>query len=199
VSFALHELFQSAFDNDVFAFYIQRGLFDQMLIRPLPTFFQMATEYFLLRRFGRMTQGLLAFALGVALAQPHWTFAKLFYLPVVIAGGAVFFLAISIVRCTLCFWTVQSTEVVNIFTYGGTTMLQYPLTIYQEWMQKFFVYILPMAFINYFPTLFFLDKMAPFRLPAFVPFLAPVVCIGVFLLSLRVWKFGVAHYTSTGS
>ena len=199
VSFALHELFQGAFDNDVFAFYIQRGLFDQMLIRPLPTFFQMATEYFLLRRFGRMTQGLLAFALGVALAQPHWTFAKLLYLPVVIAGGAVFFLAISIAGCTLCFWTVQSTEVVNIFTYGGTTMLQYPLTIYQEWMQKFFVYILPMAFINYFPTLFFLDKADPFRLPAFVPFLAPVVCIGVFLLSLRVWKFGVAHYTSTGS
>ena len=158
VSFALHELFQGAFDNDVFAFYIQRGLFDQMLIRPLPTFFQMVTEYFLLRRFGRMTQGLLAFALGVALAQPHWTFAKLLYLPVVIAGGALFFLAISIAGCTLCFWTVQSTEVVNIFTYGGTTMLQYPLTIYQEWMQKFFVYILPMAFINYFPTLFFLDK-----------------------------------------
>ncbi len=39
-----------------------------------------------------------------------------------------------------------------LFAYGGTTMLQYPLTIYQEWMQKFFVYVLPMAFINYFPT-----------------------------------------------
>jgi ABC-2 type transport system permease protein len=198
-SFALHELFQGAFDNDVFASYIQRGLFDQMLIRPLPTFFQMMTEYFMLRRLGRMTQGLIALGLGIALAQPHWTFAKLLYLPVVIAGGALFFLAISIAGCTLCFWTVQSTEVVNIFTYGGTTMLQYPLTIYQEWMQKFFVYVLPMAFINYFPTLYFLDKPDLFHLPPFVPFLAPVVCVAVFLLSLRIWQFGVAHYTSTGS
>ena len=199
VSFALHELFQGGFDNDVFASYVQHGLFDQMLIRPLPVPFQMLAEYFMLRRLGRMTQGLLAFVLGVALAQPHWMPAKLLYLPVVIAGGALFFLAISIAGCTLCFWTVQSTEVVNIFTYGGTTMLQYPLTIYQEWIQKFFVYVLPMAFINYFPTLYFLDKPDPFHLSLFVPFLAPVVCVVVFLLSLRAWAFGVAHYTSTGS
>jgi ABC-2 type transport system permease protein len=199
VSFALHELFQGAFDNDVFASYVQRGTFDQMLIRPLPTVFQMLTEFFLLRRFGRMAQGLIAFALGVALAQPHWTLAKFLYLPVVVTGGGLFFLAISIAGCTLCFWTVQSTEVVNVFTYGGTTMLQYPLTIYQEWMQKFFVYVLPMAFINYFPTLYFLDRPDPFRLPPFAPFLAPVVCVAVFLLSLRIWRFGVVHYTSTGS
>jgi len=199
ISFAIHELFQGAFDSDVFALYIQRGTFDQLLVRPLPTVFSMFSEYFMLRRLGRMAQGLVALGLGIAWAQPHWTWGKLIYLPIVVFGGAVFFLAISIVGCTLNFWTIESTEVVNIFTYGGTTMLQYPLTIYQEWMQKFFVYILPMAFINYFPTLFFLDKTVPFRMPAFVPFLAPVVCTGVFLLSLRVWRFGVAHYTSTGS
>ena len=199
MSFALHEFFQGAFDNDVFAGYVQRGTFDQMLIRPLPTVFQMLTEFFMLRRLGRMTQGLAAFALGIVWAQPHWTAAKLIYLPIVVAGGGLFFLAISIAGCTLCFWTVQSTEVVNIFTYGGTTMLQYPVTIYQEWIQKFFVYVLPMAFINYFPTLFFLDRPDPFSLPSFVPFLAPLVCVGVFLILLRVWRFGVAHYTSTGS
>jgi ABC-2 type transport system permease protein len=199
MSFALHELFQGAFDNDVFADYIRRGLFDQMLIRPLPTVFQMLTEFFLLRRFGRMAQGVLACVLGIVLAQPRWTLLKLLYLPVVISGGALFFLAISVMGCTLCFWTVQSTEVVNIFTYGGTTMLQYPLTIYQEWMQHFFIYILPMAFINFFPSLYFLDRPDPFRLPAFAPFLAPAVCIGVFAIALRIWSFGVARYTSTGS
>lgn len=199
VSFALHELFQGAFDNDVFAVYIQRGQFDQMLIRPLPVPFQMFTEYFMLRRLGRMAQGMLAFALGVALAQPHWTLAKLLYLPLVVMGGAAFFLAISIAGCTLCFWVVQPTEMVNILTYGGTAMLSYPLTIYQEWMQRFFVYILPMAFINFFPSLYFLDRPDPFHLPAFVPFLAPVVCAGVFAIALRLWAFGVARYTSTGS
>jgi len=199
LSFAVHELFQGADDNDVFASYIQRGLFDQMLMRPLPTPCQMLTEYFILRRFGRLTQGALALALGITLAQPHWTLVKLFYLPLVIAGGALFFMAISIAGCTLCFWTVQSTEVVNIFTYGGTTMLQYPLDIYQQWMQRFFVYVLPMAFINYYPALFFLDRPDPFNLPAFVPFLAPLVCLAVFALSLRVWRWGIEHYTSTGS
>ncbi len=199
VSFALYELFQGAFDNDIFASYVRRGMFDQILTRPLPVMFQMLTEYFILRRLGRMAQGIIAFGLGVALAQPHWTLAKVAYLPFVIVGGGIFFLAISVAGCTICFWTTQSIEVVNVFTYGGTTMLSYPLTIYHEFIQRFFVFILPMAFINYYPSLYLLDKGDPFHLPPFVPFLAPAVCVVVFLAAFRVWNWGVAHYTSTGS
>lgn len=198
-SFGLHELVQGAYDADVFSDYIQRGLFDQMLIRPAPVVFQMLTEFFPMRRLGRITQGALALGLGLGLSHLQWTLGKALFLPIVIAGGVVFFLAISIVGCTLCFWTVKSTEVVNIFTYGGQALLSYPISIYQQWMRQFFTFVLPMAFINYFPTLYLLDKPDPFNLPPFTPFLAPVVCSLVFLLSVRVWRFGVARYQSTGS
>jgi ABC-2 type transport system permease protein len=199
LSFSLSELFQGAFDADVFADYVRRGNLDQLLTRPLPLTFQVLSEYFVLRRLGRMAQALVAFGLAYGLARPDLTPLKLLYLALVIASGALFFLAISIAGCTLCFWTVQSIEIVNIFTYGGTTMLSYPITIYQEWMQRFFVYILPLAFINYFPALYLLDKANPFRLPPCVPFLAPPVCVAAFLISLRVWRIGVSHYQSTGS
>jgi len=198
-SFGLHELVQGAFDNDVFADYIQRGLFDQLLTRPLPIVFQMLTEFFPLRRLGRITQGFFALGLGVWLSHVRWTLGKVLFVPLIVLGGVVFFMAISIAGCTLCFWTVKSTEIVNIFTYGGQALLSYPMSVYQQWMRQFFTYILPMAFINYFPALYLLDKPNPFGLPSFVPFLAPLVCCAMFLLSLRLWRFGVGRYQSTGS
>lgn len=198
-SFGLHELLQGAFDADVFADYVQRGSFDQLLVRPLPIVFQMLTEFFPLRRLGRITQGALGLGLGLWLSGMRWTAIKAIFVPFIIMGGTVFFLAISIAGCTLCFWTVKSTEIVNIFTYGGQAALSYPLSIYEQWLQRLLTFILPMAFINYFPALYLLDKPNPFNLPAFAPFLSPLVCCGVFVLSLRIWRIGCAHYQSTGS
>jgi len=59
--------------------------------------------------------------------------------------------------------------------------------------------VIPMAFINYYPSLYLLDKPDPFGLPAWVPFLSPFVAVFAFLGALAIWRFGVSHYQSTGS
>jgi ABC-2 type transport system permease protein len=56
-----------------------------------------------------------------------------------------------------------------------------------------------MAFINYYPSLYLLDKPDPFGLPAWVPFLAPLVALISLRLALAAWQVGVRHYQSTGS
>ena len=54
-------------------------------------------------------------------------------------------------------------------------MTSYPMHIYQEWLVSLFTFIIPMAFINYYPALYLLDKPDPFGLPPFMPFLSPIV------------------------
>ncbi|MEW5988101.1 MAG: ABC-2 family transporter protein, partial [Chloroflexota bacterium] len=90
-------------------------------------------------------------------------------------------------------------EVVNIFTYGGSEMMSYPMSIYQGWLRRFFTFVVPAIFLNYYPALYFLDKPDPLGLPAVAPFLAPVVGLGVLTLALLFWRFGVRHYQSTGT
>jgi len=58
---------------------------------------------------------------------------------------------------------------------------------------------LPAIFLNYYPALFFLDKPDPLGMPAFAPFLAPLVGIGLLLASFAFWRFGLRHYTGTGT
>jgi len=197
ISFSLAELLVG--DYDRFDFLVVRGEFDRVLIRPLGVVFQMMTGAFPLRRLGRMAQGGVALAVALHLLQPAWRMGQWAFLALVSASGALFFMAIFIVGATACFWSPQTTEITNIFTYGGTFMTSYPMHIYAQWMRTMFTFVIPMAFINYYPALYLLSKPDPLGLPPWMPFLSPLVAVGAFLGALAFWRFGVKHYQSTGS
>jgi ABC-2 type transport system permease protein len=197
VSLSLAELFIGAFDN--FEQWVVRGDFDRVLLRPLPVVFQMMTGSLVLRRFGRSIQGALALAVSLALLRPAWDFGHFVFFGVMLAGGAIFFMAIFVLGATFSFWSPQSAELSNIFTYGGQFMTSYPMHIYEAWLRSIFTFVIPMAFINYYPALYLLNKPDPAGLPGWLPFLAPFVALLTFGVALRVWRFGVRHYQSTGS
>ncbi len=197
VSFGLAEMVSGGFDR--FHQLIVRGDFDRVLTRPVDPFVQLFSQEFQLRRLGRIGQGLAALVLGQALAGVHWTLPKLLYLPVVALSGALVFVALFILGATLCFWTVQTSELTNIFTNGGTEMVSYPMEIYQEWLRRFFTFVIPLAFVTYFPALFFLDRPDGLGMPGCFPFLPPLVGVAFLALARAAWTFGVRHYQSTGS
>ncbi len=197
VSFSLAELLIGGFED--FEDWVVRGEFDQLLLRPLPITFQMITARFPTRRVGRMAQGLVALVLSLVLLQPHWNAAQMLFFPVMLVGAMLLFMAIFVAGATLSFWAPQAHEAVNIFTYGGQFMSSYPMHIYQEWLVSIFTFVIPMAFINYYPSLYLLGKPDPLGMPPYMPFLSPIVALVAFRLALGVWRVGVRHYQSTGT
>jgi ABC-2 type transport system permease protein len=198
-SFGVMDMLFSGFDPQNFGRQTRLGRFDQLLLRPVSITLQVFGSEFLLRRLGRIAQGVGVLVFAISLANIHWTLTKILYLPVVIASIIAFFGALFMIGATISFWTVESLEVVNIFTYGGTEMMSYPMSIYQDWLRKFFTYILPGIFINYYPALYFLDKPDPLGFPSFAPFLAPLAGFCLLAAALAFWKFGIRHYQSTGT
>lgn len=197
--FGLMDLVFSGFDPDWFATMVQMGKLDQLLVRPLSLELQLLGGRFVVRRLGRVFEGLVILAIGLGMTNIHWTAAKVIYFPIVILSQMVMMGALFIIGSTLTFWTIQRIEAVNILTYGGVEMTSYPMHIYPVSLRRFFTYIIPFIFINYYPALYFLDKPDPLGYPVFAPFLAPAAA-GLFLwAALRFWKFGVAHYQSTGT
>jgi len=189
----------SGFDPDTFAPMVQRGQFDQLLLRPLDLTLQVLGSRFVLKRLSRIAQGIAVFCVGIALADIHWTVCKILYLPVVFASLILFFGGLYIIGSASIFWTVQRVEAINIFTYGGAEMMSYPMHIYSRWMRRFFTYVLPAIFLVYYPALYVMDKPDPLHFPAFAPFLSPLAGASVMLASLVFWRFGVRHYESTGT
>lgn len=119
---------------------------------------------------------------------------------VTIIGGIFFFAGLFIFGSGISFWTVDSLEVMNMATYGGQFLTQYPMTIYGDFLRSFFTFVIPMAFINYYPTLWLLGKPDPFGAPiGLLAVLAPFVCLAMFAVGVALWRHGVHRYTSTGS
>jgi ABC-2 type transport system permease protein len=189
----------SGFDSSVFAQNIRLGSFDQLLLRPASPTLQVFGSRFNLRLVAHILQGLVIFGIALSLANVNWTPLKLLYLPLVIFSLVLFFGGFFLVGATITFWTVESVEAVNIFTYGGGEMMAYPMHIYPEWLRHFFTFIIPAIFLVYYPALFFLDRPDPFNMPPFAPCLAPVAGLSVFAGALLFWRFGLKHYQSTGS
>ena len=197
MAFATADAFSTGFDR--FSLMVQRGDFDRLLLRPRSTTLQLAGQQLTLRRVGRFTQGLLVLLWAIATLGLAWSVAKVALTVAAILGGACLFFGILVLQATAAFWTVESLEIFNTVTYGGVETAQYPLSIYRPWFRKFFTMVIPLACINYFPGLAILGRPEAAGLPAFLPWLSPLVGLGFLLLAFQVWKVGVRHYCSTGS
>jgi ABC-2 type transport system permease protein len=197
VSFAFHEVVAQSFED--FSLTIRQGEFDRILLRPVTPIVQVLASDFQLKRIGRAMTGILALALALPRVHVSWTVGKVLYLPVVILCGVLLFAAIDLIGGTLCFWTIERTEVMNIFTYGGVFMSSYPISIYQAWIRRTFTFLIPIAFVAYYPGLYFLGRTDPLGMPRFVSFLTPVAALAFSAVALWFWNWGVRHYQSTGS
>ncbi len=198
-SFGVMDMIFSGFDPRAFGERVRRGTFDQLLLRPVNITLQVFGDEFLIRRLGRIVQGAAILAYAVAATDLVWTPGKIAYLPFVLFGMLAFFGGLFIIGATITFWTIESIEVVNIFTYGTSELISYPMHIYPTWLRSLFTFIIPAGLLNYYPALYFLDKPDPFGLPGFTRFVAPLAGMAVLAVALAFWRFGLRHYQSTGT
>jgi ABC-2 type transport system permease protein len=197
VSFALVDL--AIGHLDLFPRMIREGTFDLVLVRPRGTLLQVIASDFALRRLGRAVQGLLVFGFALSGLDLDWSIGRVAMVGVMLVAGAFIFAAVWIMGATIAFWTVDGGEFTNAFTYGGNFMTQYPISIYGDWVRRFLAYLVPMAFVCYFPSLYVLGKPDPLGLPKALRFLSPVVAIAACVLAGVVWKLAVRRYRSVGS
>lgn len=197
ISFALAEAAARGFDT--FAGMVRTGEFDRLLLRPRSTALQMAGREFQLVRFGRLGQGLTVLIWGGTALDLSWSSPKLVLTLAAVLGGTCLFAGLFVLQATLCFWTIESLEIMNTMTYGGVEATQYPLAIYRGWFRRFFTYIVPLACVTYFPALAILGREDPLGTTLTFQYVAPLIGVIFLLVALRVWKIGVRHYRSTGS
>jgi ABC-2 type transport system permease protein len=177
--------------------YVRTGRLDQMLTKPVPLLVQVCADQFTLRRLGRITQAGVVFAWAAIYVD--WTAPRILVALVMVASSAVIFFALFTGFSCIQFWTSDASEFANAFTYGGNTLTQYPLSIFPREIMVALTFVVPIAFVNWYPCLYLLGRDDPFGLPTWLQFCSPVAAVVSLAAALLIWRSGVRHYTSTGS
>jgi ABC-2 type transport system permease protein len=194
IAFSLSECFARGFD--AFSSTVVSGDFDRILVRPRGTIIQVLGSKFEFTRIGRLAQSIIVLIFSLTNLTIVWNSYKAVTFILMIISGIFIFTGIFMLSASLCFWTIEGLEIMNIFTDGGREMSQYPLSIYKDWVRKFFTFVIPFGTVNYLPLMFILDKVHG---SSFIYMSTPLLGLLFLFPCVFIWNLGVKHYKSTGS
>ncbi len=178
---------------------IRSGEFDGSLTRPLHPFVQ--------EMFGGFNSGYVShFTLSLAIVLYaliklgfRFDAAGVLRLLLMVMGAALVQAAGLIAASVMSFFTVNGNPVLDFLLFKIKKFTNYPITVFPYGIQFILTFLLPYAFINFYPASMLLGKTVPEGFPAVLPYLTPVVGMLCFALSVSLWCFGLRHYKSTGS
>lgn len=196
-SFGLADLLMGSMDR--LGRRVRDGTLDTLLVRPVPVLAQVAADRFALRRLGRVSQGLLVLGYALVTLDIDWSVAKVVLVPLMVLSGGAIFGAVFVAGAAFQFVAQDASQVQNSFTYGGATLLQYPPTVFATDLVRGVTFVVPLAFVNWLPSLHVLGRDYPLGLPDWVAFLPPVVAVVCGAAAGLAWRAGLRAYRSTGS
>ncbi|HKM00324.1 MAG TPA: ABC-2 family transporter protein [Mobilitalea sp.] len=192
MGYTLAEIFGRGFD--LFSHTISNGEFDRILLRPRNEVFLVLAGKIELARAGRLLQAVVMLVYAITISRVEWDIDKIFTLILMILGGTVIFGGLFIIFASLCFFTLEGLEFMNIFTDGAREYGKYPIDIYGRGVLKFCTYVIPYTLFQYYPFQYLIGKNDN-KLFMLLPLIACIFALPCYLF----WRFGVRHYKSTGS
>lgn len=186
---------QCLFDNNWnLRMYVYSGDFIKYCFRPINLFFYYMSEIFDIKGLGQ-----LAFGLGTIIYSWNKIGLELSVLSVLkmavfLVTASLFMIALQNAAAASCFWIQNSFYVLDLVT-RFKDYAKYPITIFSPVFRFIFTFIMPIAFIAYYPSLVILR---PDEIPL-LSWLSPFIGCLFFYVSYKIWMKGAASYSGTGS
>jgi ABC-2 type transport system permease protein len=178
---------------------VRTGTLDALLLRPLSVMTQICVSDFALRRLGKVGTALAVLGYVLATTDISWTPLRVGVLLITPLTGLVLLGAIWVAASATTFWLVEGGELPNTVTYGSGMFTSYPVSIFSGWLLRLMAFVVPGAFVAYYPALAILGKPDPLGLPPALQYSAPLVAVFAAGVAALVWRAGLRHYVGTGS
>jgi ABC-2 type transport system permease protein len=147
---------------------ISTGEFDRLLLRPLSPVIQVFTQIFTLHSFGTTGLGILVSSMLIA--------------------------SINFATNCIGFWEPNSTSTVPFLIVNTAELAKFPIELYAPTLQFIFSWILPYAFISYYPGLVLLNRPEA----SWLSYISIIPAGLAMLLTSVIWHIGLSRYQSAG-
>jgi ABC-2 type transport system permease protein len=174
--------------------YIADGNFDRVLLRPVNNLAQVLFEQFNVSGLNELVLGVGVMVYAGSRLDLTLGVGDVLALVVMVPTAALIYVGVFLGLTAVSFWHEDrmglAPPVYNVIRFS-----RYPLTIFSTPIRLLLTFVLPFAWVAFYPATWFLGS------PGFqhVALLTPVVGILVFYLAYSIWRRGVSRYASTGS
>lgn len=183
-----------------FSCMIREGRFDRLMVRPRGLLFQLISNNAdVIAACGHGMLGLVLFVVSAGRVGIHWDFLTVIYYITTVVGGVLIQGGMFIIFSSLSFYFVETNSIRDIFYWNMRRFAGYPISIYNKLIQVIMIYVVPFAFVNYFPAQYLLRKPDMKEYPEIYLYIAPVVGIVIYMAAYAFWRISVKHYKSTGN
>lgn len=173
--------------------YLLHGELDRVLLRPLDPYLQVLMDNINLEDLpvGMLGIGMLAVAIP---GLPPLSLAQWVLLPVFIAGGVAILGGVLTGVSSAGFRIHHRGTAVGL-VYQASVFNRYPLDIFHLRIQLFLTWIIPFAFVAFFPATWYCGRT---EWLSFVV-VQPLVAAAAFVIGVTLWKKGMLSYRSPGT
>ena len=177
---------------------VDEGRVDGYFLRPLPVFTQVLLSQFNVNALGDIAVGASTLGFAVRLVGVHWSIGLGLYVAAAVVGGVLAEAALQLMLSCLLLRSPGSRVLGAWVDELMSTFGNYPLSIVPKFVQGLFTFLLPLAFVAYFPVEVILG-IAPRRgAMSILVHWSPVVGVLLFVIARRVWSYSLRHYQTAG-
>lgn len=126
-----------------------------------------------------------------------WTLYKVIWMFLSIIGGGMIFLGLATISAALSFWTYDSDSFYRMFKNGTRQILWYPIQIYDHVVRSILTFVIPLAFVGFYPTHIFIQATSE-EYPKFFFYTNVLIGAIVIGIGIGIWNIGIRKYESTG-
>jgi len=179
--------------------YLIEGTFDQFLLRPASPLIQFLGREFQYTKIADLLIGVTGITLAYAQLGLHWDVWKWGFFMIAVISGATIVWAMDLLIACSAFWTGRSRGTFIIVSPFYGLVHQYPVDIFGNAFRIIVTSIIPVAFMNYYPSLFLLDKLDRAGSAWWLSYMSPIVALMLMGIVFMVWQLALKQYTSSGS
>ncbi len=178
---------------DVGPRYIKDGSFDLIMLRPIHPIISIMSKSQSLTAFGYIVIGLAMSILSLIKLNIVINIQTILFLLFITLIGGIIIGAIITILCVTSFWVMDSNEIMwSAFTMYKFS--EYPLSVYNNFIKFVLIFILPFAFVSFFPAAYLLNRDY-----GYLSFIAPLIAIIFWIIAVKLWNWGLKHYKSSGT
>lgn len=170
------------------------GDFDRYMLRPMNVFFQVICEKLQPDALGELLVGFILLGISISKGILIVDAAHIAMFIVSIFAGAIIYTSIKLFFSTFSFWVKQSGPFLQV-AYEMADFAKYPIEIYAKPVQFILTWIIPFAFVAYFPASYFMIEKSALGTIG----VECVIAIVFWIVAYSFFQYGISKYESAGN